>query len=135
MDLYSIDSLLNNRQSYDQALEQEMNKKLAPYVTLSQFTSGVKPDSSMAAAIAEKSSSIQKAIAAENKKREANALADLDSHWATIYSTFLNPYDPFDHWLGAAIYPYNYDSDGQDPPTYYDFGNHFDPIGESRLHL
>lgn len=75
---FSVDSLLNNRSIYDVALEQEMNRKLAPFVTLSQFTSGVKPDNSMAQAIADKSASIQKAIAAENKKREATALADLD---------------------------------------------------------
>jgi regulator of protease activity HflC (stomatin/prohibitin superfamily) len=75
---YTIDSLLNNRASYDVALEMEMNKKLTPYVTISQLTSGVKPDKAMADAIAEKSTSIQKAIAAENKKRETNALNDLD---------------------------------------------------------
>ena len=75
---YTIDSLLNNRQSYDYALEAEMNKKLAPFVVLSQLTSGVKPDASMAVSIAEKSASIQKAIAAENKQREHIALASLD---------------------------------------------------------
>ena len=75
---YSIDSLLNNRAIYDGALEQEMNRKLFPFVTLSQFTSGVKPDSSMAQAIADKSASIQRAIAAENKEREKRALANLD---------------------------------------------------------
>lgn len=75
---YSIDSLLNNRAAYDYAIEAEMNRKLAPFATLSQFTSGVKPDASMAQAIADKSASIQKAIAAENKKRETTALADLD---------------------------------------------------------
>jgi hypothetical protein len=75
---FTIDSLLNNRSSYDVALETEMNKKLAPYVTLSQLTSGVKPDKSMAEAIAAKSASIQKAIAAENKQRETTALANLD---------------------------------------------------------
>ena len=55
-----------------------MNKKLAPFVTLSQLTSGVKPDKSMADAIAAKSASIQKAIAAENKQRETTALANLE---------------------------------------------------------
>jgi len=75
---YTIDSLLNNRASYDIALENELNRKLYPYVTLSQLTSGVKPDKSMADAIADKATSIQKAIAAENKKRETNALNDLD---------------------------------------------------------
>ena len=75
---YSIDSLLNNRAAYDYAIEAEMNRKLAPFAALSQFTSGVKPDSSMSAAIAEKSASIQKAIAAENKQRETRALAGLD---------------------------------------------------------
>jgi len=75
---FTIDSLLNNRSSYDVALETEMNKKLAPYVTLSQLTSGVRPDKSMAEAIAAKSASIQKAIAAENKQRETTALANLD---------------------------------------------------------
>jgi hypothetical protein len=75
---FTIDSLLNNRSSYDFALEAEMNRKLAPYVTLSQFTSGVKPDKQMADAIADKSSSIQRAIAAENKKRETSALAELE---------------------------------------------------------
>ena len=75
---YSIDSLLNNRAAYDYAIEAEMNRKLAPFAILSQFTSGVKPDASMAQAIADKSASIQKAIAAENKKRETTALADLD---------------------------------------------------------
>ena len=75
---YTIDSLLNNRASYDIALEMEMNRKLAPYVTISQLTSGVKPDKSMADAIADKATSIQKAIAAENKKRETNALNDLE---------------------------------------------------------
>jgi len=75
---FTIDSLLNNRASYDIALETEMNKKLAPFVTLSQLTSGVKPDKSMADAIAAKSASIQKAIAAENKQRETTALANLE---------------------------------------------------------
>ena len=75
---FTIDSLLNNRSSYDVALETEMNKKLAPYVTLSQLTSGVRPDKSMAEAIAAKSASIQKAIAAENKQRETTALANLE---------------------------------------------------------
>jgi hypothetical protein len=75
---FTIDSLLNNRSNYDVALETEINKKLAPYVTLSQLTSGVRPDKSMAEAIAAKSASIQKAIAAENKQRETTALANLD---------------------------------------------------------
>lgn len=75
---FTIDSLLNNRASYDLSLEAEMNKKLSPYITLSQLTSGVRPDKSMAEAIASKSASIQKAIAAENKQRETTALATLD---------------------------------------------------------
>lgn len=75
---FSIDSLLNNRAAYDAALEQTMNKKLAPYVQLFQFTSGVTPDPSMAQAIADKAGSIQRAITAENKRRETQALADLE---------------------------------------------------------
>lgn len=75
---WTIDSLLNYRGLYDQILEHAMNAKLSPYAQLFQFTSGVQPDKSMAAAIADKSASIQRAQAAENKRREIQALADLD---------------------------------------------------------
>ncbi len=74
---WSIDSLLNYRSAYDHALEIAMNAKLHPYAVLFQFTSGVTPDESMAKAIAEKAGSIQKAITAENQRRETQALADL----------------------------------------------------------
>lgn len=75
---WTIDSLLNYRGNYDLALQQAMDIKLRPYVSLFQFTSGVTPDPSMAAAIADKAGSIQRAQAAENKKRETQALADLE---------------------------------------------------------
>lgn len=75
---WSIDSLLNNRTIYDHALELAMNQKLAPYASLFQFTSGVTPDSSMAASIANKSASIQRALAAEAQEREQHALASLE---------------------------------------------------------
>ena len=75
---WTIDSLLNYRGLYDQTLEHAMNEKLKPYAQLFQFTSGVQPDKSMAAAIADKSASIQRAQAAENKRREVQALADLE---------------------------------------------------------
>lgn len=74
---WTIDSLLNNRSGYDAALESAMDNKLNPYVHLFQFTSGVQPDPAMAAAISDKAGSIQRALAAENKKRETQALADL----------------------------------------------------------
>lgn len=75
---WTIDSLLNYRGIYDQALEMAMDKKLSPYATLFQFTSGVTPDPSMAAAIADKAGSIQRAQAAEYKQRETQALANLE---------------------------------------------------------
>lgn len=75
---FTIDSLLNNRTIYDQALTKTLDEKLSPFITIFQFTSGLQPDNTMAAAIADKSASIQRAQAAENKKRETQALADLE---------------------------------------------------------
>lgn len=75
---WTVDSLLNYRGVYDQALARAMDFKLNPYASTSQFTSGVQPDESMAQAIAEKAGSIQKAITAENQEREQRALANLE---------------------------------------------------------
>lgn len=86
---WTIDSLLNYRGNYDLALLQAMDKKLYPYISLFQFTSGVKPDASMAAAIADKAGSIQRAQAAEFKRREISALADLKIIEAIKDSTIL----------------------------------------------
>lgn len=75
---FSVDSVLNNRAGFDHAVSNALDERLFPYATINQFTSGLEPDESMKAAVADKSASIQRAIAAENKKREQQALADLE---------------------------------------------------------
>lgn len=75
---WTVDSLLNNRAAYDQAISLALSKKLEPYITIFQLTSGVTPDTTMAKSIAAKAASVQDQQAAEAKRLAQISLNSID---------------------------------------------------------
>jgi hypothetical protein len=66
---FTVDSILNNLSLYDAAIVTGLNKKLAPFFTVSTFTSGLQPDEKLAATIAAKADAIQQALRIENEQK------------------------------------------------------------------
>jgi regulator of protease activity HflC (stomatin/prohibitin superfamily) len=75
---FTVDSLLNNISGYDAAVSAEFNQKLAPYFSVTQFTSGMKPDKGLQAIILKKSETLQNALAIENQQKAIKAQAAND---------------------------------------------------------
>ncbi|HEX5153860.1 MAG TPA: SPFH domain-containing protein [Parafilimonas sp.] len=75
---FTVDSILNNLSRYDAAIVTGLNKKLAPFFTVSTFTSGLQPDEKLAATIAAKADAIQQALRIENEQKAIRAKAEND---------------------------------------------------------
>lgn len=75
---FTVDSILNNLSQYDASIVTGLNKKLAPYFTVSTFTSGLQPDEKLAATIAAKADAIQQALRIENEQKAIKAKAEND---------------------------------------------------------
>jgi len=75
---FTVDSILNNLSLYDAAIVGGLNKKLAPFFTVSTFTSGLQPDEKLAATIAAKADAIQQALRIENEQKAIRAKAEND---------------------------------------------------------
>ena len=75
---FTVDSILNNLSLYDAAIVTGLNKKLAPFFTVSTFTSGLQPDEKLAATIAAKADAIQQALRIENEQKAIRAKAEND---------------------------------------------------------
>lgn len=75
---FTVDSILNYLSLYDAAIVTGLNKKLAPYFTVSTFTSGLQPDEKLAATIAAKADAIQQALRIENEQKAIRAKAEND---------------------------------------------------------
>jgi len=75
---FTVDSILNNLSLYDAAIVNGLNKKLAPFFTVSTFTSGLQPDEKLAATIAAKADAIQQALRIENEQKAIKAKAEND---------------------------------------------------------
>lgn len=75
---FTVDSILNNLALYDIAVVKKLNEKLAPYFTVSTFTSGLTPDETLQKTIAAKAQAIQEAIRIENQQKAIKAQAEND---------------------------------------------------------
>ena len=73
---YTIDSIFNNKQHYQQDVEKELNKELSLYFTVTQINPGVIPPPELADVIKSKTEAIQKAQQAELDKITAQAEAE-----------------------------------------------------------
>ena len=73
-----MDSILNNLSLCDDTIVTGLNKKLAPFFTVSTFTSGLQPDEKLAATIAAKADAIQQALRIENEQKAIRAKAEND---------------------------------------------------------
>ena len=88
---YTIDSIFNNREHYQQDIIKELNKEMSAYFTVSQINPGVIPPPELANVIKQKTETIQKAqqaeldrITAENEALTKIATARGDSAQAVI---------------------------------------------------
>lgn len=75
---FTVDSVLNNLSSYDAAVTDVLNTKLNPYFHVTQFTSNLKPDPKLSAAISAKAQAIQDAIALEMQQKTIKAQVEND---------------------------------------------------------
>lgn len=75
---FTVDSILNNISNYDAAITEALNLKLAPYFTVSQFTSNLMPDESLTKTLAAKALAIQEALQLENEQRKIKVQAEND---------------------------------------------------------
>jgi regulator of protease activity HflC (stomatin/prohibitin superfamily) len=73
---YTIDSIFNNKQHYQQDVINELNKELSAYFLVSQINPGVVPPPELAEVIKNKTETIQKAQQAELDKLTAQAEAE-----------------------------------------------------------
>lgn len=73
---YTIDSIFNNKQHYQQDVEKELNRELSLYFTVTQINPGVIPPPELADVIKSKTEAIQKAQQAELDKITAQAEAE-----------------------------------------------------------
>lgn len=72
---FSIDSIFNHQDLYQQAVEAEMNKELNKYFTVSQINPGQKTPASMKGILESKAAAIQQAQQAELDRQTADAQA------------------------------------------------------------
>jgi hypothetical protein len=78
MNTYTVDSLLNNVSNFDGEVYKRLNEKLKPFFTVSQFTSGLKPDEALTKTISAKAQTIQEALRIENQQRAIKAQVEND---------------------------------------------------------
>lgn len=75
---FTVDSILNNLSGYDAAILAKVNEKLAPYFTVSTFTSGLTPDEKLAGVITQKAQTIQEALQLENQQKKIRVQVEND---------------------------------------------------------
>lgn len=75
---FTVDSVLNNLAAYDAAVQEELQIKLSPYFTVTQFTSKLTPDGTLGKTIAAKAQTIQEALRIENEQKAIRAQAEND---------------------------------------------------------
>lgn len=68
LNTFDSDSLLNHRDLFESELAKELNKKFAPYFTVTNITSGLTPPQALALSIEKKTTAIQDKQTAENRK-------------------------------------------------------------------
>ena len=73
---YTIDSIFNHKQQYQEDVTRELNKELSSYFLVSQINPGVAPPKELADVIKAKTEAIQKAQQAELDKLTAQAEAE-----------------------------------------------------------
>lgn len=73
---YTIDSIFNHKQQYQEDVTRELNRELSAYFTVSQINPGVAPPKELADVIKAKTEAIQKAQQAELDKLTAQAEAE-----------------------------------------------------------
>jgi regulator of protease activity HflC (stomatin/prohibitin superfamily) len=75
---FTPDSMLNYVTIYDAAVTDALNHKLAPYFSVSQYTSNIIPDQSLKAALQAKAAAIQEAAALENQQKKIKVQVEND---------------------------------------------------------
>lgn len=73
---YAIDSIFNNKEGYNQAVSEELNRELSAYFFVTQINPGSVAPPELASVIQAKTETIQKAQQAELDKITANAEAE-----------------------------------------------------------
>lgn len=75
---FTADSILNNQAGYDAAIYEKLNKELAPYFQVTQFTANLVPDPVLKGAIISKAKAVQEAQAAVAQQQVTQANAQID---------------------------------------------------------
>jgi regulator of protease activity HflC (stomatin/prohibitin superfamily) len=75
---FTADSILNNQAGYDAAIYNKLNKELAPYFQVTQFTANLIPDPNLKASIINKAKAVQDAQAAIAQQSVTRANAEID---------------------------------------------------------
>ena len=75
---FATDSILNNQGGYDAAILDKLNKTLAPYFHVTQFTANLKPDDKLKDAIIDKARHVQEAQAKLAEIQVADATSKVD---------------------------------------------------------
>jgi fumarate reductase subunit D len=72
---WAVDSIFNNREVFEAAIQREANKRIGKWFTLSQLRTNIIPPASITKSIEEKTKAIQDVQVAENMKKVAEAEA------------------------------------------------------------
>lgn len=75
---FTPDSILNYVAVYDAAVNAELNHRLAPYFSVSQYTSNMIPDEALRSAIKAKAIALQEAQTIENNQKKIQAQVEND---------------------------------------------------------
>lgn len=75
---FSADSILNNQAGYDAAIYNKLNKELAPYFQVTQFTANLVPDPALKASIINKAKAVQDAQASVAQQAVSKANAEIE---------------------------------------------------------
>lgn len=75
---FTLDSIINNVGTFDVAVADELNKRLSPYFTVEQFTTGMTPDKTLAESIAAKARAVQDALRIQSEQAAIKAQVEND---------------------------------------------------------
>lgn len=75
---FTVDSILNNLAGYDVAILNKLNKELAPYFQVTQFTANLTPDPILKQSIVNKAKAVQDAQAAIAQQEVTKANAQIE---------------------------------------------------------
>lgn len=75
---FTVDSILNNVNTFDAAVTTRLDSLLSPYFVVSQFTSNLIPDGSLKATLDQKALSLQKVLLLENEQKGIKVQAEND---------------------------------------------------------